>query len=183
MLLDTTHDALGWPARNEVLTPPGAGPGVIADLAKAKIERTVVRLEDGAGARIGILTANPRAAATEAPIAVVCEFPRNVSRRTLLETRRLAWNFCRSPLLITLEPTLIRSWTCCEPPIQADAPSLFDTATPPGLLAEIAPDAGSLASQAAQAFQWVELVSGGAAALTKTACTGTSVRITCCLRI
>src|SRR5260221_4882519 len=40
---------------------------------------------------------------------------RTASPEVLAEVRRLAWNFCRAPLLVTIEPHLLRSWTCCEP--------------------------------------------------------------------
>jgi len=37
-LLELTHKRLGWPSRRDIMKPKGAGPGVIADLAKRKLE-------------------------------------------------------------------------------------------------------------------------------------------------
>ena len=34
----------------------------------------------------------------------------------LHEVQRLAWNFCRSPLLVTVEKHLVRAWSCYETP-------------------------------------------------------------------
>ncbi len=109
-------------------------------------------------AHVGILTKNPGSDHTEAPIAVVCEFPRGVANETLVLCHTLAWNFVRSPLLVTVEPHRVRTWTCCEPPAKER-----------GLLsggAEIE-EAGldltaslSPSEQAAHALHWVRLASG-----------------------
>lgn len=116
MSLALAHEQLGWPVSERVLYPPGSGPRVIAELARKKIGQTLQRQDDGAGVQVGVLAANPRSDATEAPLALVCEFPRRVSEATLKEAHKLAWNFCGSPLLLTVEPGLVRCWTCCEPP-------------------------------------------------------------------
>jgi len=141
------------------LSPPGAGPRVLAELARQKIEGALRRLGDASvDVHVGILTRNPDSDRTEAPLAVVCEFARAVSDAMLADCHRLAWNFVRSPLLVTVEPHRVRTWTCCEPP-----------ATDRGLLghdAEIE-DAGldltaslSPSEQAAHALHWVRLASG-----------------------
>ena len=141
------------------MSPPGAGPRVLAALAREKIEGTIRRSAQGAlHARVGLLTKNPDSDHTEAPLAVVCEFARAVPDATLAVCHRLAWNFVRSPLLVTVEPHRVRAWTCCEPP-----------ATDRGLLtggAEIE-EAGldltgklSPSQQAAHALHWVRLASG-----------------------
>ncbi len=116
MSLVLAHQKLGWPTPEEILHPPGAGPRVITELATKKIGQTLQRRADGLGAQIGVLTANPRSDATESPLALVCEFPRRVSQSALTEAHKLAWNFSNSPLLFTVEPGLVRCWTCCEPP-------------------------------------------------------------------
>src|SRR4051812_15521044 len=111
MLLEDAHQKLGWPAPAAVLRPTGAGPSVYAQLVQAKLGRALSRREDVSGLDVGILAADPFSNTTEAPLAVVCQFKRQASAAALEEAHRLAWNFCRSPLLITLEPHLIRSWT------------------------------------------------------------------------
>jgi hypothetical protein len=132
---------------------------VLAELARKKIEGTVRKsLEGTSDAQVGILTNNPDSERTEAPLALVCEFARAVPDATLALCHKLAWNFVRSPLLVTVEPHRVRTWTCCEPP-----------ATEPELLsrgAEIE-EAGldlttrlSPSEQAAHALHWVRLASG-----------------------
>lgn len=158
MILDLTHSSLGWPKRKDILRPPGSGPGVYRRLASEKLGRPLERLVDTGNVHVGVLAADPRADATEAPIAIVCEFNRQVSQETLKETHRLAWSFCRSPLLITLEPNAIRSWSCCEPPRHDD---LFRRFGAEILEAKIDLEHDpSLASQAALALGWLDLVSG-----------------------
>jgi len=155
MLLDRAHRELGWPTQDQVLHPPGSGPKVYARLADQKLGGTLRRLEGDEGVRVGILAADPIAKATEAPLAIVCEFSRPVSPATLQETHRLAWSFCRSPLLITLEPHAIRAWSCCEPPRRDD---LFGAEISDARV-DLQPGA-SLAEQAARSLNWLDLVSG-----------------------
>ncbi|UCE60404.1 MAG: N-6 DNA methylase [Phycisphaerales bacterium] len=159
MILERTHQRLGWPSPEEILNPAGSGPKVYARLADEKLGRSLRRLLGrGAGVHIGILAPDPRADATEAPIALVCEFNNPVGQKTLVEAHRLAWSFCRAPLLITLEPHMVRSWSCCEPPAQGDL-----LAQVPAEIAEIAVDLKddpNLVKQAAQSLRWVELASG-----------------------
>ena len=115
-LLELTHEKLHWPCPEQVMEPTGAGPSIYAQLAREKLERNIHKLSDGAGARLGVLAPNPNGDETEAPIALVCEFQRSVSEATLRETYKLAWSFSRSPSLITMEPELLRVWTCYEEP-------------------------------------------------------------------
>ena len=136
--------------------------------------KAISRLPGGSGVEVGILASDPDA--TEAPIAIVCEFPNTVPPQTLLATQKLAWNFCRSLLLITIEPHLIRKWSCFEKPVDFDdLPSqrdktildldenlLPDTGTPE-ILPRIPfdPQTGRcLDEEAAESLQWVELLSG-----------------------
>jgi hypothetical protein len=156
MSLELAHSKLGWPSREEILKPSGAGAQVFARLAQTKIGDTLARQADGAGVRVGVLSANPATSATEPPLAVVCEFQRSASDQTLREMQKLAWNFSRCPMLVTVEPHLLRAWTCCEPP--------SEELLPPSALHEL-PDSelakrGSLSTRAAQALHWVNLVSG-----------------------
>jgi len=159
MILERAHENLGWPTADEVLKPSGCGPGVYARLADQKLGRALRQLRDVGDVHVGILAADPIASATEAPIAIVCEFNKPVAQQTLEETHRLAWSFCRSPLLITLEPHAVRFWTCCEPPQRGDLPGLL----PAPEIAEARIDLGrngSIPRQAAESLSWLDLVSG-----------------------
>lgn len=158
MILDLAHQNLGWPSRAEVLNPLSSGPRVYARLANEKLGRTLRRLEGGRNVQVGVLAADPVANATEAPIAIVCEFDTPVTPQTLAETHRLAWSFCRSPLLITLEPHAVRAWTCCEPPQRGDLLGPL-RAEIPEVMIDLRKDP-SLAKQAAQSLRWVDLVTG-----------------------
>jgi type I restriction-modification system DNA methylase subunit len=66
--------------------------------------------------QIGVLSANPQGDSTETPIALVCDFPTEISEETLRKTHQLAWSFSRTPSLITTEPNRLRIWTCYEEP-------------------------------------------------------------------
>ncbi len=163
MILEKVHQALGWPTPDDVFEPRGAGIKVFAGLAREKLGRTIGRLPGGEGVLVGVLTAEPDA--TIAPVAVVCEFPRPVGARTLLETQKLAWNFNRSLLLITIEPHIIRSWSCSQLPVAEsdldDNPALPVIPRAPEILRiDLTLDGASISEQAAAALSWVELVSG-----------------------
>jgi len=149
-ILELAHEKLYWPSPEQIWQPSGSGARVYAELVSEKIGQKLRReRQDAQGVKVGILTANPTGNDTEAPIAIVCEFPRTVSNETIRETYRLAWSFSRARSLITLEPSLLRVWTCCEHPENPKSSEPLVVAT------EL-----SLSEQAAQALQWVELVSG-----------------------
>jgi len=104
-----------------------------------------------------VLASNPSSNRTEDPLAIVCDFAGRISDDVLRETLRLGWSFSRSPMLVTVEPTLLRAWTCWKRPVKAEERvrklrveelrgDLFDGA--------------SLSEQAARALHWVELASG-----------------------
>lgn len=159
MSLEISHKMLDWPTPEQVLDPSGAGPSVFAQLAKEKLGKAIERLQDGMGVKVGILTANPEDDATESPLAVVCEFHRAVSESTLQEAHRLAWNFSYAPLLITIEPGLIRAWSCCEEPPTSNEYNPFKAQISQYPLNALQ-DAESLSSQAARSLHWVHLISG-----------------------
>jgi hypothetical protein len=156
MSLELAHQKLGWPSRDEILKPPGEGAQVFARLAQAKIGSTLARQPDGAGVRVGILSPNPATSSTEPPLAVVCEFQRSIGHQTLREMQKLAWNFSRCPMFVTVEPHLLRAWTCCEPPSEDLLAPCALSELPSVELAK----RGSLSRRAAQALHWVNLVSG-----------------------
>jgi hypothetical protein len=160
MSLGALHDRLAWPPEDDLLDPKGTGPRILTETARAKIERAIRReLNDVAAVRVGLLTKNPASSNTEPPIAVVCDFPRPAPDSALALAHRLAWNFARSPLLVTVEPHQVRTWTCCEPPGD-ESGSLFD------LQAEIEEATLDLtvpqspSARAAHALHWVRLVTG-----------------------
>jgi hypothetical protein len=157
--LETAHQDLGWPSPNNVFNPTGAGPRMYAALVRAKIGRALRQFADARDASIGILTSTPEKATTEAPLAIVVAFNRDVAEGTLRELQRLSWNFSHSPTLITFEPSLLRVWSCCEPPDpnrplgeyvvhEIDSPDLLENGDQ------------ALQRQAAQALHWINLVSG-----------------------
>lgn len=115
-MLNLAQAELGWPAPDVLFNPPGSGAAIIADLAKAKIEQRIRNFDGGRNARVGIITADPHSRSTQAPIALVCEFTNAIPVATLRELHILAWNFSRTPLLVTIEPHRIRAFSCCEKP-------------------------------------------------------------------
>jgi len=129
---------------------------VAAD-AKNKLVRGLLRLPDGRDAKVGVLVPDCASESTPSPLAVVCELRRVPTAQTLHEVHRLAWNLCKSPLLMTLDPSGIRAWSCCE--IPAEAPQLLPAQ------AEIEDaryewKSRSLSEQVASALHWVNLLSG-----------------------
>nr|MBA2670648.1 N-6 DNA methylase [Gemmatimonadota bacterium] len=158
MALDFAHEYLGWPDREAIFSPSGAGPRVLAKLARAKLENALRLLANVRGVNVGVLFENPASDATETPLAVVCEFDHGVSLPILAEAHRLAWNFSRAPLLITAEPHVLRAWSCYEPPMPLGTFDPF----PPQIVEIPAtiPQGTSIEEQAARALDWVDLVSG-----------------------
>ncbi|MFH1719403.1 MAG: N-6 DNA methylase [Planctomycetota bacterium] len=134
------------------MKPDGTGPAVIAELAQRKLETAIRRA--GVSVDVGVLTANPRSNKTEDPLAIVCDFASKIDEKVLRETHRLAWSFSRSPMLVTVEPDLVRVWTCWRQP-QQDLQELCIERLEGDLF-----EGGSLSVQAANALQWVELASG-----------------------
>src|SRR4051812_19969492 len=157
MSLQAAHDLLGWPEPDQILNPPGAGPSVVAQLAKHKLQRALRRFPGCSRAKVGLLTPDPEAKTSEAPLAVVVEFARPASAEALREAHRLAWNFSRAPLLVTVDPVVIRSWSCCEPP--SPKGQLFSRSEIPDARLDIPPQP-SPSSAAAHALSWLSLLSG-----------------------
>ncbi|MBY0523530.1 MAG: N-6 DNA methylase [Gemmataceae bacterium] len=130
---------------------------MLAQLAKQKLESAVRRIPGCQHARVGILVDNPEANGSQALLAVVVEFNRPAPDDALREVHRLAWNFARSPLLITADPVTLRSWSCCEPPDTDD--DLFGLAEIlEGRLDLTGPNAGQ--AYVAHALSWLSLISG-----------------------
>ena len=160
-LAQAAHE-LGWPEERWILKPPGAGAAVNAALAERKIRPSLASLEGADNARVGVLSLDPTAAETQAPLALVCAFDRPAPIPTLAELHRLAWNFSRTPLLLTVDTHRLRAFTCCEPPSTKDHADTLPSEIPE---ARYEFDAGNrpsapLAVQASQALHWLELASG-----------------------
>ena len=157
--LEHVAACLDWPQAEAVFAPTGGGPAVLAELARQKIGRGLSHLVAPGAFHIGILTADPEAESTEAPLAIVIEFSSAVGPEVLREALRLAWNFSHSPTLITIEPDLVRVWTCCEVPPTADQP--IDPLMVHEVRAEaLASEGAALEQRAARALHWLNLVSG-----------------------
>lgn len=137
------------------MRPQGQGARLFLSFADDKFGGPLRRHTGASDARIGVLVADPTSPDTENPIALVCEFSERVDHAVLREAHRLAWNFGRTPLLITVEPTLIRAWTCCEPPEQQ--PSLLQLAAE---IPEARVDERSLSTHASHELHWIRLISG-----------------------
>ena len=69
--LEHVATCLDWPEAEVLLAPPGGGPAVLANLARQKIGRGLSHLLAPGAFRTGILTADPEAEGTEAPLAIV----------------------------------------------------------------------------------------------------------------
>lgn len=157
--LDKLHAVLGWPIPADIVHPKGAGAAVFSELAREKIGRSLARFEDGKTAIVGVLLADSGAIATEPPLALVVDFQQDASEETLRELHRMSWNFSHSPTLITIEPGLLRVWTCCEAPDpirQIDEYLVHQISQSD--LAEVQVEL--LENRAARALHWINLVSG-----------------------
>lgn len=156
-LLDRVTKRYGWPDADKILNPAGAGPARHAQLVRQKIETALCRLPDAGRARVGILTRDAGADATEDPLAIVCYFPATVSSDSLTEAHRLAWSFSRARVLLIVEPGLLRVWTCCEAPRKPT-----DEDPLPAEVASLSIDAPapSAAAGVAQSLEWVRFASG-----------------------
>ncbi|MBT8419672.1 MAG: N-6 DNA methylase, partial [Gammaproteobacteria bacterium] len=120
MLLQEAADWLGWPEPQSIFGPTGAGANVWARLAKQKIGDPLTREFFSLVVNTGILTQDHNGPDTPSPLAIVCEFCSGASDEALKEAHRLAWNFSRAPLLITLEPHRLIVWSCLQDPSRDD---------------------------------------------------------------
>jgi hypothetical protein len=158
MKLEELHEQLRWPEPRAILDPQGAGPQVFVRLVRQKLETPLRRFADCPSTRVGILTGNPATDDTEPPISIVCEFSSAATPQLLREVHKLAWNFCRSPLLITVEPHLVRAWSCYEAP-DSDPDAHFRI-EPVETLTFDGGGTSVLSREAAAALDWIQLASG-----------------------
>ena len=162
MSLEQTQIELGWPEKKWILHPPGAGAAVNVALAQEKIRRALASWNGATDAKVGILALDPTSEETQSPLALVCEFPRPVPTPTLIELHRLAWNFCRTPVLLTVEPHQVRAFTCCEYPGQEANDDVLPSEITEARyhFANGSRPPRGITDQAAQALHWFTLASG-----------------------
>ncbi len=150
---------LGWPTPDSVIHPQGAGAAVFAKLVREKIGGALQRLPQAKDAQVGVLMANPDASTSEPPMAIVAEFKSEIDSDSLRELHRLSWNFSHAPTVITIEPTLMRVWSCCEAPDPELPIDSYLVKRLPATRLEVE-DSDNLEVRAAQALHWINLVSG-----------------------
>lgn len=154
--LSTMHRDFGWPTPEAIVAPEGAGPAMYARLARQKIGASLNRMAGDGAVEVGILSLDSGSDTSEAPLAIVCQFARPADARLLAEAHRLAWNFCHAPLLITIDPVHLRTFSCFVAPVE-----LLGTPSPDR--AELLPrlDAARLASdRASELLHFVNIASG-----------------------
>ena len=157
MLLEQVSDWLGWPQPQFILAPASVAATVSADSVKQKIGQPLRREFPGLVIETGILTSDPLSASTAAPLAVICQFPRGARPEALREAHRLAWNFSRTALLVTLEPHRLMAWSCFQDPGQTeDLRRVCELTTPDGAL----PRGTREQWQVRELLHWVSLVTG-----------------------
>lgn len=118
MSLERANLQLGWPRPVEILSPRATGANVLAEVARVRLERALVRFGVSGRTRLGLLLPDANSEITPSPLAVVCEFDQVPSPDAFNAVHRLAWNFCKAPLLLTVDPGSIRAWSCCETPLR-----------------------------------------------------------------
>jgi len=157
VLYDDAHQFFGWPDRPQVFDPKGAGARAYADEVKRKIGAELRRQFPNLAVEAGVLAADPNSDSTEAPIAIVCEFPGGATDEALEKAQRLAWNFSRAALLITLEPHRLLAWSCWLDPQKGESPRVRELSELPKT-ADTTPNA--LQSSARDLLHWVSLITG-----------------------
>src|ERR1035437_6284796 len=134
MLYADIYNWLGWPDPEQAFEPSGAGAKVYAEFARKKLAGALNQAHPGVEIRVGVIAAdpNPNSNSSETPLALVCEFPRAASDEVLDLTHKLAWNFSRTALLITLEPHQLIAWSCYQDPTQQERRRVCELPTPSG---------------------------------------------------
>ena len=114
--LELATESLGWPDRKEIFDPPGSAASVFAKNVQHKLELPLSRRTGRDNLKFGVLMEDPNAATSEPPLAIVAESDTEIQQAVLREIQRLSWNFSYVATVITVEPKLLRAWTCCEAP-------------------------------------------------------------------
>ena len=157
--LDATSASLGWPEPSQIIDPPGAAASLFAKQVRDKIGQPLKRQSNEMDLRFGVLMEDPHAETSEPPLAIVAAATSDIDPALLRELHRLAWNFSHVPTVITVEPNLLRAWTCCEAPdptrrieeylVESFSADHFD-----------APASELSATSDPQTLHWLNLVSG-----------------------
>lgn len=157
MLIDQAAEWLGWPDASLILDPTGEGASACVRLARQKIGDPLGRQFPSLPIEIGILTADLHSGDTASPLAIVCQFRSGASDEALREAHRLAWNFSRSALLLTLEPHRLMAWSCFQDPKQED--ELLRVCE---LSSDVSADQASQSEQhrVRELLHWVSLITG-----------------------
>ncbi len=121
MRYDDVSSWLGWPEARHTFDPVGAGAHAYAEMARKKIGGALEQAFPGISVDVGVIVADPYSDRTENPLAVVCQFARPARDAELDLAHRLAWNFSRTALLVTLEPQRLIAWSCHQHPARSDA--------------------------------------------------------------
>lgn len=161
---------LDWYSENEILNPSGYGAKVYAELVRKKIAGTL-KIEKKIDANVGVLVNDPVSDKTQTPIAIVCEFQSEIDIETLNLTHKLSWNFCRSPLLIVIEPHRVRALSCYIEPEKSESETTIkrqlsfeqlsrQETTHKAEIFQFPIDKTHAAHQAAESLRWIELYSG-----------------------
>jgi len=150
----SVHHWLGWPAPEEAFGPSGAGTKVFADFAKKKIQSALNVYYPGVTVETGVIAPDPYSDSSDAPLALVCEFPRAASDDVLDLAHKLAWNLSRTALLITLEPHRLIAWSCFQDPTQGAERRVCELPTPDGFKASGTP----AQQQVRDLLHWVNLI-------------------------
>ncbi len=158
MSLDRATVELGWPTAKEILSPRRDGARLLASAAQEKLRRSFGRDHNLADVRVGLLVPDEAAETTPAPIALVCEFNRVPSDKVLDAVHCFAWNYSKAPLLLTVDPTSVRAWTCCQMPSQGL--EQLSVGSPEITPARLTWNAYIPEQQLAGALHWVNLLSG-----------------------
>ena len=152
------HNWLGWPDPEQAFEPAGAGAEAYADFAKKKIKGALNFAHRGTDVKVGVIAADPHSDSSEAPLALVCEFPRAAGNAVLDLVHKLAWNLSRTALLITLEPHRLIAWSCYQDPTKGDQRRVCELPTPDGFSAT-----GSFEQrQVRDLLHWVNLITNRA---------------------
>ena len=176
--LDTTHTRLGWPDSHDIIDPPGSGASVFARLVQAKIGTSLRRFPEARNTRVGVLMGDPYSSTSEPPLAIVAESRTELEIATLRELHRLAWNFSHVPIVITIEPSLLRVWSCCEAPnSDRDIHDYLVESVRAEHLAEPGPE--QLEDSAARALHWINWCRGSSLPTVHLALIATVVRTKC----
>lgn len=158
MSYDRFQQWLGWPDRNQAFDPSGAGANAFVEFAQKKIQIALDSEHRGTAVKVGVIAADPNSDSSEAPLALLCEFPRAASESVLDLVHKLAWNLSRTALLITLEPHRLIAWSCYQDPTQGDQRRVCELPDVEGFYATGSPEQ----RQVRDLLHWVNLITSRA---------------------